>query len=103
MSELRGFHIGEIGERIERVVRFKDVRKYRAVGFSGAEEDRWAVTFTDHDGDEITAFMSRPLRVNQRAVQLGSTLRIRATVKKHGEWNGRRSTIVQRVHEVGFE
>lgn len=92
-SNTPSHHIGKIGERVELAV---------VVDRVIPRESDWGVTYicgmrafnpeTADYTDDVTWFASTD------TLDRGHSYRVRATVKKHGEYRGRPQTVVNRIH-----
>lgn len=82
--------VGEPGDKITiagTVVNVRDIDKY----FGGRPKTTWVYTVIA-DGHRFTWFASSPAMGGEP----GGTYRITGTIKKHDEWNGRKSTVLTR-------
>lgn len=89
--EVRGVHIGAVGDRVTLVVKVEAVRELTPGDFGR----RFLVVMTDlATGAKVKWFTGEGLRLKE-----GESYTTRATVKEHGDWNGEAETIVSRVKE----
>jgi hypothetical protein len=84
-------HIGNIGERLEMTLTCERIHEVESdYGCSGIHK------LVDQDGNDLTWFASG----SATWIDEGETVTVKATVKKHDEFRGRKQTIVNRVKEV---
>lgn len=82
-------HVGAVGDRIELTVTVEKIHEFEgSYGVVGIHK------MTDENGNDITWFASGKNWLDDDGVK---TYRIAATVKNHGEYNGRLQTLVTRV------
>ena len=80
-------HVGTIGERQVFTLTLNAIRQTR---------NGWTVhDLSDADGNKVTFFSD-----GDRGYNIGATYQLRATVKRHGEWDGLPVTTVNRPHVV---
>jgi hypothetical protein len=87
---------GVVGERMEVAVTVTGVSEYEAVpfrSFSGWTVTRYIIRMRTASGNVLVWFSDYPKKQ-------GDWMRIRATVKKHNQYQGERQTTVQRVKEI---
>lgn len=81
--------VGSVGDKVDLDVSIDSVRTVN--GYYGVT---YLYKMIDSDGNDLTWFASRD------ALQGKSNLKIRATIKKHDEFNGRKQTILTRVKGI---
>ena len=97
-SEDEGMHFGEIGDRIEFTA--KVMRKQVREGYYG---DTTMLVFEvlggTHNGSEVVWWSSS----SKRMPSVGDVVNVRGTVKKHGEFKGKKITTITRgkISEAG--
>lgn len=79
-------HVGVVGERRDFVLKL--VRTATSEGMYGTT---WILAFQDAAGNDFVWFSS-----NRFTAEIGETFTITATVKAHGERNGRKQTVLTR-------
>ncbi len=98
-----GNHIGEVKERLTLTVR---------VLHTQAIETDWGTSqlynFEDEEGNALVTFSSQPLSYAEKdaangehLIQVGETVKIKGTVKRHGEFRHRNQTVLNRVKVIG--
>jgi hypothetical protein len=86
-------HVGEIKKRQELTLTLKKVI------IIGGMFESWLHTFVDSNGNSVKWFSSNP----PDAMDEGETYHVKATVKKHDEYNGIKQTLVNRVSIITEE
>lgn len=85
-------HVGEVGKRIEIAVTVERIAHYVRPSFAGYGTETVAIiTMRDSAGNAIVS------KSSSFRAEKDEAFTIRATVKEHGEYNGEKQTIVQRV------
>lgn len=96
-------HIGNVGERITATVTLEKKISFEVPSFRGFGTDtKWICIFVDESGNKLVWKTTNPLWVDgadgyMKPVCEGDTVKIKATVKEHGDFNGEKQTEVQRV------
>lgn len=83
--------VGEVGKKIETIVEIDEVRT-----FTGTYGYTYFYKLRDEAGNELVWFASRNALQNLA----GSQIRIKGTVKSHGDYKGRKQTILTRVKVI---
>lgn len=89
-----GMWLGEPKQRLD--IHGCQCTEARSIGVNPEHPEwgeRWLIKFTAASGHELTWFASEGGKFDPK---VGETYNIRATVVKHDEYNGRRSTIINR-------
>jgi hypothetical protein len=94
IEEVRGNHIGEIGERIRFDAQL--VRKQEKEGYYGITT---MMVFETDDGSEVIWWSSS----NKRMPMVGDIGTVVGTVKKHGEFKGKKTTTITRAKLVDWD
>lgn len=98
-------YVGEVGERITVVVTLANAYEY-ATYYGWRKQDNYIYTMTDEDGHVLvwktTSFMAidgqdERGRYCPYAIRKNDKIRIKATVKAHGEYKEQEQTELQRV------
>lgn len=87
-------HVGTIGEKVEPQTVAVESISYSTSYYGGySEQTTQIVTFKDADGNQLKAFYSGGKRLKK-----GENIQIvGGKIKKHGEWNGAKETVLERV------
>lgn len=86
-------HFGEVKKRYTL-----ELTLIKLTDFEGYYGTTWIHTFKDNDGRVFVWFGSKRLRsLDDEKVEVGSTLKVKATVKDHGEYRGVAQTNITRV------
>lgn len=88
-------HVAKIGERVEVTATVRSVREFTYIswGYNGCECTGQVVNFVTTDGDVVVWF-NKGAKFESTE---GGTVKVRGTVKKHGEYQGVAQTTMQRV------
>lgn len=87
-------HLGKPKQRLTLAVSLLE----RPRAFEGHYGTRYLHTFVTADGNVVKWWaQGQDLTVGDGGVEVGQPVTIKATVKKHEEWQGRAETLVQRV------
>ena len=102
-------YIGQIGDKIEAVVTVKSEYKYET-RFGWETQYHTIYAMTDEDGHTLVWNTTGCLAYNRKwsrdgqflgyLIQRGDKIRIKGTVKSHGEYKGEEQTELQRVKAV---
>lgn len=96
-AQKSNLHVGTVGEKVELDLKLVDTR---------VTEGYYGITtlhkFEDATGNSLCWFASNPEFVkaadgSKRGMNVGDTLRLKGTVKKHGDFRGRNQTTLTRV------
>lgn len=96
-------HVGNVGERITATVTLEKKVTYEVPSYMGFGKDtKWIYIFKDESGNKFVWKTSKPFWLDgddgyMKPVSEGDTVKIKGTVKEHGEYNGERQTEIQRV------
>lgn len=104
-------HLGEEEERQKRMtsafqgvvgqkIKIPDVKLVNVRGFDSAYGWSEILTFSDRAGNYYKWFTNTRAKVN---INLGDVVAIEATVKKHEEYNGAKSTVITRAKIIPVE
>ena len=96
-------YVGEIGKRETFTVTLEKCVKFEVTSYMGFGTDTKRIyIFADADGNKIVwkttgILWKDPDDWNKGSVQEGETVKIKGTIKEHGEFNGEKQTEINRV------
>ena len=89
-------HIGTVGKREEFEVTFERFHRLEDIRVGYQNISRWLLVFADEDGNELVWFTSGGIG----GAEKGDKIKIRATVKEHGEHSGKPQTVITRAKRI---
>lgn len=85
-------HVGTVGERIEAQVTVERIASFPRPSFSGRGlETVWVITMRDSQGNTLVS------KSPSFHAEKGASLKIKGTIKEHGEFRDERQTVLQRI------
>lgn len=94
-------YVGEIGTKIECELTLVGAFSYEVKSFSGyGMSTMHAYVFEDANGNNFVWKTSAYLWHDDKPVESGESIKVKATVKDHQEYNDKKQTVLQRVKIV---